>query len=238
MVIGGPPCQDFSSAGKRDESGGRADLTVSFARIVAELRPRWFVMENVGRARHSSALRRAMEIFGAAGYGVTALVLDASRCGAPQTRKRLFVVGGLGRADDFLAGELLENLADKPMTLRDYFGRRLGFDHYYRHPRSYSRRGIFSVDEPSPTIRGVNRPVPAGYPGHPGDPVPLSPDIRPLSTRERAMVQTFPENYRLEGAKSDLEQLIGNAVPVKLAEHVARALRTHLERSGCAAFGC
>ena len=42
MIIGGPPCQDFSHAGKRDENLGRADLTVSFAQIVARTRPKWF----------------------------------------------------------------------------------------------------------------------------------------------------------------------------------------------------
>jgi DNA (cytosine-5)-methyltransferase 1 len=48
--------------------------------------------------------------------------------------------------------------------------------------------------------------------------------VRPLTTRERAMIQTFPESFQLSGTKSDLEQLIGNAVPVKLAEFVAQAL--------------
>lgn len=49
IIIGGPPCQDFSSAGKRDESFGRADLTLKFANIVSCVKPQWFVMENVER---------------------------------------------------------------------------------------------------------------------------------------------------------------------------------------------
>ena len=47
MIIGGPPCQDFSSAGTRDENKGRGDLTVHFAAIVTSVTPKWFVMENV-----------------------------------------------------------------------------------------------------------------------------------------------------------------------------------------------
>ena len=47
LVIGGPPCQDFSIAGQRDESLGRANLTMSFANIVTKLMPNYFVMENV-----------------------------------------------------------------------------------------------------------------------------------------------------------------------------------------------
>lgn len=42
VIIGGPPCQDFSSAGKRDESLGRANLTINFARIIASIKPRFF----------------------------------------------------------------------------------------------------------------------------------------------------------------------------------------------------
>lgn len=45
MIIGGPPCQDFSSAGKRDENNGRGDLTISYAKIISALKPSWFVME-------------------------------------------------------------------------------------------------------------------------------------------------------------------------------------------------
>ncbi len=155
-------------------------------------------------------------------------VLDASRCGVPQARKRFFMIGGLNERDQFL-NEPLERLQAKtPMTLRDYFGNRLKLEHYYRHPRSYARRGIFSVDEPSPTIRGVNRPIPEGYPGHPGDPVQVSDAIRPLTTRERASVQTFPDDYLLVGTKTDIEQVIGNAVPVNLAKYVAVRLLHHI----------
>ncbi|MCK5537261.1 MAG: DNA cytosine methyltransferase, partial [Bacteroidales bacterium] len=53
MIIGGPPCQDFSSAGKRDESRGRADLTYSFANIICRYKPKLFVMENVERIKKS-----------------------------------------------------------------------------------------------------------------------------------------------------------------------------------------
>ncbi len=231
IMIGGPPCQDFSSAGKRNESGGRADLTVSYAEIVAAVSPAFFVMENVERAIRSKAFAAATAIFQKAGYGLTTVILDASRCGVPQIRKRLFVVGSLAHSDGFLHEYLMEGQSLTQMTLREYFGNKLDFDHYYRHPRSYARRAVFSTDEPSPTIRGVNRPVPTGYPGHPGDPVPVASGVRPLTTRQRAMVQTFPESYLLSGGKSDLEQLIGNAVPVKLAEHVAIALRKFLSRS-------
>jgi DNA (cytosine-5)-methyltransferase 1 len=228
MIIGGPPCQDFSSAGKRDESLGRADLTVIFAELVSAVLPRWFVMENVERAAGSRAFAKARRIFEAAGYGLTQTVLDASLCGVPQYRKRLFLIGEFNGLNDALIPFLIRGLAKNPMTVRDYMGDRLEIDHYYRHPRSYARRAVFSIDEPSPTVRGVNRPIPGTYQNHPGDTAPVSPSLRPLTTKERSLIQTFPDEFIFEGSKADLEQMIGNAVPVKLAAYVAHCIQQYL----------
>jgi DNA (cytosine-5)-methyltransferase 1 len=225
VIVGGPPCQDFSTAGTRVESK-RADLTEAFAQIVCDLAPRAFVMENVPRTQKSAALARARQKFLARGYQIVEHVLDASFFGVPQARKRLFVVGMLDRDPNRFSEAIELQRTTKQMTVRDYFGDRLGTEHYYRHPRNYSRRGVYSIDEPSPTVRGVNRPVPPGYPGHPGDSAPIGPTVRPLTFQERAEVQTFPRTMHLNGTKSDLELLVGNAVPVNLASAVARALRT------------
>ena len=164
-----------------------------------------------------------------ANYGLTIRQLDAAHSGAPQTRKRLFVIGQLGGKDGFLDDALTAGLSAHPLTLRQYFKNCLPFEHYYRHPRSYARRAVFSIDEPSPTIRGVNRPIPKGYPGHMGDPVPVSSEMRSLTTQERALIQTFPPEFQLPGSNSDAEQVIGNAVPVKLAEYVARWLLNYMQ---------
>jgi len=228
LLLGGPPCQDFSSAGKRNENLGRANLTIAFAEIVCSLKCRYFVMENVERIIKSRALKVAMNLFRSTGYGLTAKMLDASLCGVPQKRKRFFLVGELRGKDDFLLPYLTANLASKPMTVRQYLGNSLGVQHYYRHPRSYLRRAVFSIDEPSPTVRGVNRPIPPNYKPHPGDKLTQLKSIRPLTTVERSYIQTFPKGFRFVGSKTDLEQIIGNAVPVKLAEYVAQCLKTYI----------
>jgi DNA (cytosine-5)-methyltransferase 1 len=233
VLVGGPPCQDFSSAGKRDEAGGRASLTINYANVISHYHPAFFVMENVARAATSKAYRVALDVFKRANYGLTIQLLNAAHCGAPQTRKRLFVIGQLGGKDGFLDDALALGLSDQPLTLRQYFKNCLPFEHYYRHPRSYARRAVFSIDEPSPTIRGVNRPIPKGYPGHAGDPVPVGPDIRSLTTQERALIQTFPPGFQLPGSKSDVEQVIGNAVPVKLAQYVASKLIAYIYNLEC-----
>lgn len=223
VIIGGPPCQDFSSAGKRVELG-RADLTHAFAKIIDRVRPKAFVMENVERARLSVAYARAREVYVAAGYNIHEVVLDASFFGVPQQRKRFFCIGLLDADVMPVVESLLSQASGERMTVRRYLGMEFGVSRYYRHPRNYSRRAIYSIDEPSATVRGVNRPVPPGYPGHPLDVGAVTPDLRPLTTLERARIQTFPKSFVFDGTKSELELLIGNAVPVELARAVGVAL--------------
>ena len=230
MIIGGPPCQDFSHAGKRVEAS-RASLTESYAQIISKIKPKYFLMENVDRAQKSQAYATAREIYKESGYGITERVLTASYCGVPQRRKRFFCIGILGEEDGVLDAILSKNLSNTEMTLCDYFGDSLDIEFYYRHPRNYSRRGVFSIDEPAPTMRGVNRPVPKGYPGHPKDAGPVTQDLRPLTTLERSLVQTFPSNFKWVGSKTDREQMVGNAVPVNLGTYVAKALIEHIEQS-------
>ena len=83
IIIGGPPCQEFSNAGKRQE-GPLADLTYKYAQIIAAIRPQYFVMENVPRAKESQAYSRARTLYKDCNYGLTEVTLDASRCGVPQ----------------------------------------------------------------------------------------------------------------------------------------------------------
>ncbi|MBO0322160.1 DNA cytosine methyltransferase [Muricauda sp. CAU 1633] len=226
IIIGGPPCQDFSHAGKRSE-GARAGLTQSFSEVISSVRPNWYVMENVDRAVKSQSYKSARKKFKESGYGITEIVLDASYCGVPQKRKRFFSIGKLDERDGFLSERIKLSQSTTPMSIRDYFGNSLGFEYYYRHPRNYNRRGVFSIDEPAPTMRGVNRPIPAGYPGHAGDPVDINDGVRSLTYQERALIQTFPKNFKWVGSKTAIEQMIGNAVPVNLAAFVSRIIRDY-----------
>ncbi|BDA75369.1 DNA-cytosine methyltransferase [Calothrix sp. PCC 7716] len=232
VIIGGPPCQDFSSAGKRNEDLGRGDLSITFAQMIAFVKPQWFVMENVDRFQKSQKYNQVIKIFKNSGYGLTENIINAAFCGVPQSRKRYFCIGELNGIDNALIPYINYNLSKEPTTIRHYLGNSLGVEYYYRHPRTYQRRAIFSIDEPSPTIRSVNRPVPKSYKGHPGDAAPVTPDLRPLTTIERSYIQTFPSNFIFDEknlSKTDLEQMIGNAVPVKLAEFVARCLLQYLK---------
>jgi DNA (cytosine-5)-methyltransferase 1 len=117
-------------------------------------------MENVEQIKKSDILTEVVEQFVQSGYGLTSVILNASFCGVPQSRTRFFLIGHLHDKHNQLKGIFKKNLADKKMTIRDYLGTDLGTDLglevYYRHPRNYNRRGVFTIDEPSPTVRGVN----------------------------------------------------------------------------------
>lgn len=231
VIFGGPPCQDFSTAGFQDESRGRAALSISFAEIVTRVKPRWFVMENVATIKNTNAFKKVCSLYRSSGYGLTCKVLNAAYCGVPQTRKRMFIVGGFGEPDNFLDVLLDSGLSDKPMSIRDYLGDSLGIDHYFRVPTNYNRRGVFSIDEPSMTIRAVDRPIPPGYKGNPNDSAPVS-EVRVLTPKERSYIQTFPKDFGFFGGKSDVNTMIGNAVPVNLAKYVASALASCIESKG------
>lgn len=225
VVIGGPPCQDFSSAGKRLERNN-ASLTEAFAEIAVAVRPTSIVMENVARARDSRAYSNARELMVRHGYGITECTLDSSLCGVPQRRKRFFAIAVQGKPHGLLDQYFKSAVASDSLTVSEYLGEEIDTPFYYRHPRNYSRRAVYSLEEPSATIRGVNRPIPPNYPGHPLDAAPVS-KARPLTTRERSRIQTFPADWIWAGTKTSVEQMIGNAVPVALAKFVAEGVRRY-----------
>lgn len=99
IVVGGSPCQSFSVAGKREGLAGASGLMFEYIRAVRELRPRWFVWENVPGALSSErgeAYRQLLSEMDALGYGLAWRVLDAQFFGVAQRRERVFLVGSLG----------------------------------------------------------------------------------------------------------------------------------------------
>ena len=99
IVVGGSPCQSFSVAGKREGLAGASGLMFEYIRAVRELRPRFFVWENVPGALSSedgSAFGQLLSEMDDLGYGVAWRVLDAQFFGVAQRRRRIFLVGCLG----------------------------------------------------------------------------------------------------------------------------------------------
>lgn len=97
LVIGGPPCQGFSVAGKMDENDERSKLIWSYAKVIEIVQPKTFVMENVKALavleRWSSVRTALLQKFQNLGYSVNFIVLNASDFDVPQARERVFFVG-------------------------------------------------------------------------------------------------------------------------------------------------
>lgn len=101
LVVGGSPCQDFSIAGKNRTGlyGNRSSLAREFVRLLDEIRPKWFLWENVPGALSTNGgkdFRKLLSEMEKCGYGMAWRVLDAQYFGVPQRRRRIFLVGHIG----------------------------------------------------------------------------------------------------------------------------------------------
>lgn len=92
-VVGGPPCQGFSTIGKRLRDDPRNELVREFARIVRDLAPAGFLVENVVGLRDMNFVDDVRALFEALGYAVTPMILRAADYEVPQLRHRIFFVG-------------------------------------------------------------------------------------------------------------------------------------------------
>lgn len=102
-LVGGPPCQGFSTGGKREEDDERNDLLLQFVRLVEELKPRAFCLENVAgllEEKFSELREEAFERLRLAGYALsgTKTPVNAINFGVPQSRRRMIVLGVLNSA--------------------------------------------------------------------------------------------------------------------------------------------
>ena len=97
LVIGGPPCQGFSVAGKMDANDERSQLIWTYVNVIATTKPRAFIMENVkalGTLKKWEKIRRKLlSQLCSLGYSVNFVVLNATDYNVPQTRERIFVIG-------------------------------------------------------------------------------------------------------------------------------------------------
>ncbi len=98
LIAGGPPCQGFSHIGKRQLDDPRNSLVFEYVRIIKDIQPKYFIFENVpgiASGQHRQFLDELISEFKRIGYVIAEpiKILDASRFGAPQKRKRLILIG-------------------------------------------------------------------------------------------------------------------------------------------------
>jgi len=261
FIIGGPPCQPFSIAGKmKGATDKRADLIDHFVRIVKELNPAGCVLENVPNlaAMDGGAILEALKAkLRALGYAVDHQIMSAAEFGVPQNRKRLVILavkaksvrfpqGRYGRSDlaPKTASEAIGDLPDA-----GEFGETGIYNHeptahsrdmverFSRLPVGRRERGSFHdrlhPDRPSYTLRAGS-----------GNFSPLRPVHykydRVVTVRESARLQGFSDDFLWPDRIPRLQQYrqVGNAVPPPLAEALAICLAEQmgwtLDKTGCA----
>jgi len=304
IIIGGPPCQGFSTAGSRFWDDPRNYLLKEYVRSLSEIQPKWFIMENVEgllTLKNGEYLEQACKAFINLGYNVRIDKIYSQEYGIPQRRKRVFIVGSR-ICDEFSWPKPLYPANGKiyketPITLKDafvnlpkptpqkdfkvkyeirsnselfeYYKSDLGkvSDHYSKELSEIQRERITSLDE-GQTMKDLpenlqhksykkrsNRRVMDGTPSHkrggapsglkrlyydePGLTItsasirefihPL--ENRPLTVRECARIQTFPDDFEFSGSESQKIKQIGNAIPPLLAKIIAREIKERLNKS-------
>ena len=274
MVCGGPPCQPFSTAGKRlGINDPRGSLFMDFIRMIDYIRPRFFVMENVkgivsSPLKHVSVKERekddpeqqlgtVLDEFDKLGYKTVYGVLDAVNYGVPQFRERFVLIGSRDNEDIFLpmpthfqmhqnseyrwktVGEVIKDLENNPGEYTSLSGERKKYIHMVPEGGNWrdlpeeiipvamggayqsggGKVGFYrrlSYNQPAPTIT-TSPAQKATMLCHPTQ-------DRPLSIKEYARIQQFPDDWIFKGTLSAKYRQIGNAVPVGLAEAIGRAI--------------
>ncbi|MCI6593331.1 MAG: DNA cytosine methyltransferase [Treponema sp.] len=282
LVCGGPPCQPFSTAGKRlGINDPRGSLFMDYIRMINYIRPRFFIMENV-KGIMSSPLKSNLDKpldenspktvldvilseFNKLEYKTVYGILDAVNYGVPQFRERFVLIGSRDYEDIFLpiptnfqmhqnkemlwktTGDAIKDLENNPGECASFSDERLKYlrmvpegGNWKDLPKdilekamggAYSSGGgkvgfyrRLSYSQPSPTV--VTSPVQkATMMCHPTQ-------DRPLSIKEYARLQQFPEDWNFVGTTSAKYRQIGNAVPVGLAKAIGKAIIATAETTG------
>ncbi|WP_252215799.1 DNA cytosine methyltransferase [Clostridium sp. VAP41] len=243
VIIGGPPCQSWSLAGAmKGKEDSRGQLFYEYVRVIKDKRPMAFVAENVKgivSKAHIGSFNEIVDMFKEAGYTVTYKLVNAKNYGVPQDRERVFIVGV--RNDLQVSYEFPEitNKEGNYVTLEKAIGDLTDNPGEWMEgsfsPIFMSRNRRRSWDEVAFTVQASGRQTQI----HPDSPemekldkdkwefkMDSTKKVRRMSVRECARIQTFPDKFEFLGNPlNENYKMIGNAVPVKLAEAVAKKLK-------------
>jgi DNA (cytosine-5)-methyltransferase 1 len=238
-----PPCQQYSSA-RRGNLGDHKDKDAGLycSSYIAAIDPRWVVLENVPGYSKSPVFEKILQSLIRNGYRYHWLILDAADHGVPQNRKRL-IMWAVKNSEPLpyfpeskpkkgwyqAISDLIPEMQD--CELADWQIKRLNELGYLPEKASHSpvllipRAGacIKNIlptpqNKPCPTIRAM-----AGVSTHWADIVQGS-QIKRISQKATARLQTFPDDYKFPESKSLSQQIIGNAVPPLLAKELGLAI--------------
>lgn len=238
VLDGSPPCQGFSTAGKRVLDDPRNSLFQEYVRLLRGLRPRAFVMENVSgmvKGKMKLVFAETLRELKASGYKVSARLLNAMYFNVPQSRQRLIFIGvredlneapshPLASRRPFTAQEAWQGVTD------DGTGERVGaHTKIWQAMRSVlpgqSQPGHYSHQRlkayaPSPTIQKANG-LAHYHLWHPSE-------QRVITLVECKRLASFPDTWQFMGTVAEAWERIGNSVPPlfmrAIAQHVRKLL--------------
>lgn len=236
ILDGSPPCQGFSTAGKRDFSDDRNQLFREYVRLLRGLQPKVFVMENVSgmvKGKMKLIFAECLRELKASGYQVKARLMNAKWYGVPQSRERVIFLGvreDLGIEPSYPAPQ------GRPITVREAIGHLpLG------EPENHSPQIIeaWHASKPGQSLRKARRYV-GSFQSVRLDPNKPSNTLikahlhwhytvpRQLSTTETALLASFPESYKWAGKRAEIKERIGNAVMPKFMQAIATHIRENI----------
>ena len=246
VVIGGPPCQDFSEAGGgKGDSGGRGKLVWNYLNIIDNKKPKAFLFENVrGMAfkKHKTTLTALINQFKSIDYDVIYKLLNSWDFGVAQTRERLFICGirkDLGVKfsfpvpddQDYRTKTLEDVIKDLPEPNKSKLNNHANYYDNGFSPRFISRNRQRQWSEPSFTIVSMARqlplyPEPSNFNVREMDKYKGIIPPRRFTVRECLRIQSVPDWYVIPEEIDLTEQykIVGNGVPVKLAWYLAKSL--------------
>jgi len=258
VIVGGPPCQGFSMAGRRDKKDPRNSLFMEFVRVVNGLKPKFFVMENVPgiltmKTSEGEPVQKIIfEEFNKIGYKVKAKKLHSADYGVPQKRKRVIFIGtNTNKTISFPEPthsknprKKLDNTIEKKWIAVSsvlipknevpkifFHGPKMieGFNkRLQRNKEKGHGWGAQFLRMDEPSFT-----ISARYWKDGADALVKysETEIRMLTPEECASIQTFPKDYIFTGSKKDVYTQIGNAVPCLLAKAIAEKIKRNLEEN-------
>ena len=261
ILVGGPPCQPFSKAGywitneKRKANDDPRNMIVPYFRLIEEIKPDGFVLENVESILHPSnkpAVDTIISNIERLGYNYSLLKVNASDYGVPQKRKRVFFMASKNKINASLTQTTSDKDVLKTARVIDWIGKFDSPDFYRNENISIEGKWENALRCVPPGKNYIALSEKAGYPnpifiagkrywtsllklhpllsswtilagpGHWEGPFHWT--NRRLSLKERAAIQTFPDDYIFHGSPNSIIKQIGNAVPPILAKQIIEEL--------------
>ena len=207
VLDGSPPCQGFSTAGNRRYSDPRNSLFIEYARLLRDLQPRAFVMENVKglvQGPMKQAYLRIIDTLRGCGYRARGQIMNAMFYDVPQSRQRVIVIG--------VRSDLgIEPSHPKPRSAP------AGITRLDERPKRFSPRRfgdkIVREGQPVPTLTKMDRRF-----------WDRRTEFGPLSY---AAAASFPETFQFAGGHTQRLACIGNSVPPNLMRAIAEHVKVH-----------